>query len=251
MTKQRAAKGYLVQQVATPNISAKEREKWLAEQIANFVSPSKANRTYYGVILKALWPEGSGLPGPILSQNDLREAIDTYRESENKPKYKDVFRRVRELQGEEGFTCIVKEGVCYQLQNRTMSQKRDPRWQPNKAQWGAIKSETGHKCAVCGSTEPQAKLSPDHRVPRAKGGANAELANIQPLCEQCNNQKSSMCSGCSQNCYTCPWAFPEHYKIIQVNDNNRELIRRQGEKSNKHQSDIVNEILTGYFNSNS
>ncbi len=64
--------------------------------------------TYYfpHVILRALWPPRHGLPGPILSEGDIRAAVDDFRKVNNNPPYKDVFRRMRELQGEEGFTSI-------------------------------------------------------------------------------------------------------------------------------------------------
>ena len=166
-----------------------------------------------------------------------------------KPPYKDVFRRLRELQGEEGFTCIVKEGVKYQLQSLEMQKKREPRTTLAKTEWKELKAKYGYKCAHCGSHEPVVKLSPDHRVPRDRGGSK-DPENWQPLCEQCNNIKSSSCRGCTFNCQLCTWAFPETYKQIVISDENREQIRRIAEKSGKHQSEFVNDILQEYFNRN-
>ncbi|WP_267899066.1 HNH endonuclease [Streptomyces corynorhini] len=46
------------------------------------------------------------------------------------------------------------------------------------------------RCAQCGQTplENHVKLCVDHKIPVAWGG-NSELANLQPLCEECNSGK--------------------------------------------------------------
>lgn len=243
----RASKGLLVTPSVNANFSAERREKWLNDAKSNFVSLSEANKRYYAVILETLWPIGHGIPGPVISQNDLRKAIDDYRCDRGEPAYKDVFRRVRELQGEEGFTTIIKEGVRYQLQSLVNTGKREPRVKPSAALWRKIQEEADHKCAHCGQQKPDVRLSPDHRQPRSRGGSN-DLENWQPLCEQCNNLKSSSCQGCILNCMTCSWAFPEFYKAIQIADDNRELIRRESEKKSIHQSELANMIIRNYFN---
>jgi hypothetical protein len=116
---------------------------------AAFVSPSSANRDYYGVLLDALWPEGHGIPGPHLTEDDLRRSIDQLRTQTGKPAYKDVFRRVRELQGEEGFTSIVKEGTKYQLASLDIGPKKEPRGTLSKQDWKELKAKYGHKCVEC------------------------------------------------------------------------------------------------------
>jgi len=116
---------------------------------------------------------------------------------------------MRELQGEEGFTSIIKEGTRYQLQNLDVSQKREPRAKLSKKDWAALKEKYGYRCASCGKQEPDVKLSPDHRIPRSRNGSN-ELGNWQPLCEQRNNVKSNTCQGCTLNCNVCSWAFPKN-----------------------------------------
>lgn len=247
MAKGRASKGHILLPAVAPNISAERREKWLNDAETGFVSPSAANKLYYKVILEALWPIGHGIPGPVLTQQDIRNAVDAYRAKKGENPYKDVFRRVRELQGEEGFTSIVKEGVKYQLHSLQLGSKREPRARPQSDVWQRVVEKFGHRCANCGAMEPEVQLSPDHRVPRSRGGGNEE-ENWQPLCEQCNNIKSNACQGCTQNCYTCPWAFPETNRPIIVADKNKEEIRRLAEKKGVHQSDLVNEILTDYFN---
>ncbi len=246
MSTSRASKGLLVDPSLKPNVSAEQRQSWLENAQANFVSKSAANKEYYQIILEAVWPEGHGIPGPILSQDDLRAAIDNFRASQGKGPYKDVFRRVRELQGEEGFTSIIKEGVKYQIQSLQIGAKREPRVKLSGKNWRDLKKKFSDSCANCGRKEPEIKLTPDHRVPRSKGGTQ-DIENWQPLCEPCNVIKSASCQGCALNCYTCSWAFPETYKPILINDSNKELVVREAIKRAKHPSDVVNQILNSYF----
>jgi hypothetical protein len=231
----------------TPNHSEERREKWLADAAAAFVSPSAANKLYYSVILKALWPAGHGIPGPILTEDNVRAAVDAFRSASGQEPYKDVFRRLRELQGDEGFTAIRKEGTRYQLQSLEIGPKREPRAKPSAPAWEKIKGKYGHRCSSCGRQEPEVKLSPDHKIPRSRNGSN-DLDNWQPLCEQCNNMKSHACRGCDLNCYVCSWAFPDEYKPIIIGDDNKERAKRAADKLKVSQSDFVNTILRDYFN---
>jgi 5-methylcytosine-specific restriction endonuclease McrA len=247
MAKSRASKGFLVPPKPKSTESEASRESWLTEAESAFVTTTPVNKIYYSAILRALWPEGHGIPGPILTEDEVRALIDGLRAKEGKKPYKDPFRRMRELQGDEGFTSIRKEGNRYQLQSLEVSQKREPRANPSKAEWKEIKERYGHKCANCGAEEPDAKLSPDHKIPRTRHGSN-DPGNLQPLCEQCNNVKSNSCRGCTLNCQVCPWAFPEEYKQVMVSDDNRELARRGADSAGVTMSDLVNRILRDYFN---
>jgi hypothetical protein len=247
MAKSRASKGLLLTPRTTPNESEARREKWLAEADAGFVSPIPSNRRYYSVILRALWPAGHGIPGPILTEDDIRTSVDAFRGKTGAAPYKDVFRRVRELQGEEGFTSIRKEGTRYQLQSLDVSQKREPRAKLGKAEWKKLREQYGNKCASCGAGEPDVKLSPDHKIPRSRNGSN-DFGNWQPLCEQCNNIKSNACRGCTLNCNVCSWAFPGEYKQLIISDDNKELVKRAADKLGIPQSDLVNDILRAHFN---
>jgi 5-methylcytosine-specific restriction endonuclease McrA len=247
MGKSRASKGLLVTPRATPNESEDRREKWLAEAEAGFVSPTPANKIYYAAILRALWPAGHGIPGPTLAENEVRAVIDALRAKTGRKLYKDPFRRMRELQGDEGFTSIRKEGTRYQLQSLELNQKREPRARLPESEWKKLKQQYDYKCAHCGAQEPGVKLSPDHKVPRVRHGSN-ELGNYQPLCEQCNIAKSNACNGCALNCQVCSWAFPAEYKLIVILDDNKELVKRAADKHKIPQSDLVNKILRDYFN---
>ena len=217
MAKSRASKGLLVAPRTTPNESEARRERWLADAEAGFVSPSAANKLYYSVILRALWPAGHGIPGPALTERAIRAAVDGWRAEHGQGPYKDVFRRMRELQGEEGFISIRKEGTRYQLQSLDVGQKREPRERLPNLEWRRLKEQFRDTCASCGAQEPDVKLSPDHKIPRLRQGSN-DLGNWQPLCEQCNNIKSNTCRGCTLNCYVCSWAFPDEYKQLIISD---------------------------------
>lgn len=246
VTRSRASKGFLLPPASTTNISSERRQKWLDSASSGFVAKGQSNKKIYRMILELLWPEGHGIPGPHVPESEVRAVIDRARQLEGKPIYRDPFRRLRELQGEEGYTCIVKEGTKYQLQSLETSAKRIPREKPAPSLWKRVQENFNYKCSHCGEQVPNVKLSPDHRVPRARSGGNEE-DNWQPLCEQCNILKSSSCQGCTLNCYVCSWAFPEDYKSIVVDDNNKAQIKRIAEKKGLHQSDLVNEILRTYF----
>jgi 5-methylcytosine-specific restriction endonuclease McrA len=182
----------------------------------------------------------------MLTEDDVRAAVDAYRAASGKTPYKDVFRRLRELQGDEGFTSIRKEGTRYQLQSLDVSQKREPRGRLNKTDWKKLKEQYDYKCASCGRQEPEVKLSPDHKVPRSRNGSN-DLGNWQPLCEQCNIKKANSCQGCQLICQVCSWAFPADYKPIVISDENKERAKREADKLKVPQSDLVNIILRDYF----
>lgn len=246
MAKQRSSKGLLYAPSTTPNYSDAERESWLDQAVAGFRTQGQANRDYYAVILRELWPKGHGLPGPVRTEEEIRAAVNRFREERGQPPYKDVFRRLRELQGDEGFTSIIKEGVKYQLTSREMAPKREPRGKPSKQLWEAILHASDHRCANCGLSEPDITLSWDHRVPRSRGGTN-EDTNWQPLCEQCNILKSAACQRCTFNCLICPWAYPETYKPIVLDDHNREQIRREAERRKVSSSMVANEIVRQHF----
>lgn len=55
-------------------------------------------------------------------------------------------------------------------------------------EWKALMAVYNYQCAACGSHHSIAKLSADHIVPVALGGANS-IDNIQPLCKSCNSTK--------------------------------------------------------------
>lgn len=238
----KAKMGALVTPSPNKNISDDARVAWLAKAKTDFVNPSAANREKYSVILEALWPEGHGIPGPVLTQDDIRSAVDAFQAAKGETAYKDPFRRVRELQGEEGFLCIAKEGVRYQLVSMATGAKRTPRAKLSAEEWANLRVKYGDRCAVCKRPATEVRLSQDHKVPRTRDGSN-EIDNWQPLCDECNNIKSTQCRGCEQNCFTCSWAYPETYPPLRIDDGNKELLLRLAAKRNAPPGETLNALL--------
>jgi len=227
------------------------REVWLEEVCQKFVCPSEANKSYYRVLLEKLWPAGHGIPGPRVKEDELREAIERFRRNQysgSKPykPYVDVFRRLRELQGEEGVTGIGREGKTYQLVSLSLSEKRVPRIKLSDPGWLQILEIYQHRCPVCSRSEPEVRFQQDHKIPRTRGGGN-ELSNWQPLCDECNNFKSTSCRGCQLECEICSWAFPESFAPLRLSSDNISRLRQIAANTNSNPHDLLNQIVTRFF----
>lgn len=227
----------------------RHREEWLRNACASFVTSSQANRNYYRLILETLWPPGHAIPGPIVFLSKIRQVIDNFRESGEA--YKDVPRRIRELQGEEGFIGIEKYGsgsyTRYQLVSLEINPKRTQRIKLSDATWNKILQKYKHRCAVCGRPDSLVKLEQDHKIPRLREGTNEEK-NWQPLCKECNNFKSTACRGCQLDCNRCPWAFPEKFAPIKLSAVNIQRIRNRALNIGLTPEELLSEIIEGYFN---
>jgi HNH endonuclease len=227
------------------------REVWFEEVCQAFVCPSEANKSYYRVLLEELWPEGHGIPGPQIKESELRESIDRFRRSQHsdikpyKP-YVDVFRRLRELQGEEGVTGIGREGKTYQLVSLVLSEKRVPRIKLSDVDWQQILEAHQSRCPVCSRSEPEVRFQQDHKVPRTRGGGN-EMSNFQPLCDECNNFKSTSCRGCQLDCAQCSWAFPERFAPLRLSSDNISRIRQVAANDRTNPHDLLNQIVARFF----
>jgi hypothetical protein len=199
-----------------PSPGPKDRRRIIEEICAGFISPSPANRVYYRVIIETLWPPGTGLPGPIKTPQELRDAINEMRKKSGKPPYNDPFRRLRELQGEEGLLGIGKVGASYRMDHAEVSEKRFPRRAFSRQEIENLTSRTGGRCAVCRlEPSPGNPLTPDHRKPRVRGGGDG-LENMQMLCVRCNIHKSVACRGCQENCLQCPWYDAVSNPVVTV-----------------------------------
>lgn len=226
------------------------REEWLRNACASFVTSGSANRNYYRLILETLWPAGHDIPGPVVSLSTIRQAIDNFRGS-GEP-YKDVPRRIRELQGEEGFLGIEKSGngiyTRYQLVSLEISPKRTQRIKLSDSFWQQILHKYQDRCAVCGRPEPIVSLEQDHKIPRLRGGDNQE-GNWQPLCKECNNFKSTACRGCQLDCNRCPWAFPEEFAPIKMSAIHTQRLKEEALKQGVSAEKLLNNIVQSYFDS--
>jgi hypothetical protein len=58
-----------------PTCQQVDREQWLRDACAGFVTTKPANRNYYRLILETLWPSEHGIPGPFVPLSRLRQVI--------------------------------------------------------------------------------------------------------------------------------------------------------------------------------
>ena len=219
--------------------SDEQRQREIDKICSGLVAKGRANREIYRVLIESLFPPGSGLPGPVLTRDDMRDAVQKI-----KPGYKDVFRRVRELQGEEGLRGLVKDGTKYQLQHLAISGKREPRQAISAEVSREIALQQGNRCAVCG--EPLiidgGKLDVDHKVPRQRGGTSHE-SNLQVLCKSCNVAKSSQCSNCNLSCNECSWAYPKEYRAPKLLPSIILMLNELAQSQNRKLDEVANELL--------
>ena len=220
-------------------LTAAQRQVEIDKICGGFVAPGGSNRAIYKALLERLLPPGAGIPGPVVTRDELRQAVEAL-----KPGYKDVFRRVRELQGEEGLHGLEKDGTRYQLQQLAVADKREPRRAVDHALARSVALDQGSRCAVCG--EPVAtngeRVDVDHRVPRLRGG-DSRRANLQVLCTSCNNAKSTQCSNCTLECKTCGWAFPEKYRPVKLRPDIILQLKRRASDTNQDVDRIANALL--------
>jgi hypothetical protein len=250
LTQNRSSRGILFDPAQQPTHSEERRLSWIESAVSGFSTTQPAQKAYYRIILEKLWPAGHGIPGPLVTELEFRVAINAHRLERGLAEYVDVFRRLRELQGDEGFKSIIKSGRNYQLQSLEIGQKRAKRGRPRRKLWLSLLEKSDHRCAKCGQQEPDVKLSPDHRVPRARNGNNDD-ENWQPLYVGCNTLKSAACNDCKKNCFVCFWVYPETYDELSIADDNRELIRRLAIERSENQSTLLNEIIRTHFLKNS
>jgi hypothetical protein len=237
-----------------PDVGDVVRETWIEETFRGFVNPSNANRAHYRLVLETLWPAGHGIPGPHIRRDQIREALDQARIREGKAPYRDPFRRVREMQGEEGLRGIIRKGQTWQLVDLTVSGKRIPRTALTGEDWVEVLRRYDNACANCKRRPPEVRLQQDHKVPRVRedktaqleGGADA-LDNWQPLCDECNNFKSTSCRGCGRDCFVCPWAYPEKYKALMISPENTARLLECAKEKGTDPDDLINEIIEGYL----
>jgi 5-methylcytosine-specific restriction endonuclease McrA len=156
-------------------------------------------------ILKRLWgTDDNKFPKPWVSSAELLELTGQ--------KYFD--RRTRELRDQMG--CDLEaayqekfSGHAWRISSSKLAvpQDRDYLTQSQKIK---LFEESGYCCVTCGLKVDAGirGLQADHKVPISRGGSNS-LDNWQPMCNNCNVGKRRACEGCSLECDTCSWAFPE------------------------------------------
>jgi hypothetical protein len=130
-----------------------------------------------------------------------------------------------------------------------LSEKRIPRIKLSDENWQQILEKYHNRCPVCGRSEPEVRFQQDHKIPRLRGGSN-DLNNWQPLCDECNNFKSTSCRGCQLDCHQCGWAFPEKFAPLRLSSDNISRLRKYAIKTNSSPHDLLNQIVDEFFRSN-
>jgi len=143
---------------------------------------------------------------------------------------------------EEGLLGIIKGGNKYQLIDLTVSEKRIPRTHLNDSDWANVLTRYHGVCAACGRTQSEKGFQQDHKVPRLRGGGD-DLDNWQPLCDECNNFKSTACRDCRLDCSTCCWAFPEKFKPLSIPGYLIERLRKYAEKTGTNPDKLITEYI--------
>jgi len=71
--------------------------------------------------------------------------------------------------------------------NRRNARLKGAEGSHTREEWMALVERCGHKCVCCGERK---KLTRDHIIPILAGGSDY-IANIQPLCRECNSSKGN------------------------------------------------------------
>lgn len=71
------------------------------------------------------------------------------------------------------------------LRHKEYLKKKNVKGSHTFEEWALLKERNDNKCVGCGELKP---LTKDHIVPLGLGG-NDSIANIQPLCRNCNSRK--------------------------------------------------------------
>lgn len=160
-------------------------------------------------IIRRLWSnESDSFPKPWVSSAELLELTGQ--------KYFD--RRTRELRDQLG--CDIESayleafsGHAWRIHSAELADAQDREYL-TQSQKHKLFQDNGFTCVTCGvHIQPGVRgLQADHKVPLSRGGGN-ELHNWQPMCNNCNVGKRRACEGCSLDCQTCSWAFPEKHGV--------------------------------------
>lgn len=196
-------------------------------------------------ILKKLWHADSiPFPKPWVSSEELLTLTGQ--------KYFD--RRARELRDQTG--CDIETmhnselgGHAWRVNSPNLAAPQDREYL-SQAQKLQLFSAAKNTCAICGkiTTAGVRGLQADHKVPVSRGGTNA-LENWQAVCNHCNVGKRRVCEGCTIECATCSWAYPEIVGIntlISINEKVLSKITEYSKETNSTTSRVFEEAAI-YF----
>jgi hypothetical protein len=198
-------------------------------------------------IIRRLWGnESDNFPKPWVSSNELLELTGQ--------KYFD--RRTRELRDQWG--CDIESayleifsGHAWRIHSTELNDAQDREYLTQN-QKNKLFQDYNFTCTTCGvHIQPGIRgLQADHKVPLSRGGSNG-LHNWQPMCNNCNVGKRRACEGCSLDCQTCSWAFPEKYgirTIFTISTQTLSRITRYVDRTGKSHDQIMESAINEYLN---
>jgi len=108
--------------------------------------------------------------------------------------YREIGRKSREKHAQERNAYQREYGKANRdkltlLTNNRRARKLEAEGSHTDVEWQKLKAFYNFKCLCCGKREPEIRLTRDHVVPLAQGGADS-IDNIQPLCSKCNSKKN-------------------------------------------------------------
>ena len=183
-------------------------------------------------IIRRLWGnESDSFPKPWVSSAELLELTGQ--------KYFD--RRTRELRDQLG--CDIESTYLEAFSGHA--------WRIHSAELADAQAREYFTCVTCGvHIQPGVRgLQADHKVPLSRGGGN-EIHNWQPMCNNCNVGKRRACEGCSLDCKTCSWAFPEKHGVRAMFSISEQTLRKVTEYANrtgKSRNQIIESAANEYL----
>ncbi len=145
-----------------------------------FIGP--ACRTFYCKICRIVKKEEKHIAYKIAHRKNECLRIKEYRKN---PKY-----RAKQIVWNQKWA-IKNRGKRLLIRIRAQNKRRSKTKETfSENDWEELKKEYNWTCHACGKTEPEIKLTVDHKLPLSKDGRNV-IENIQPLCKNCNSKKQS------------------------------------------------------------
>lgn len=197
-------------------------------------------------ILKKLWhTDSESFPKPWVSSSELLDLTGQ--------KYFD--RRARELRDQLGCDIETQHkaelgGHAWRIHSPKLAPPQDREYLTQSQKFQLFLS-VKNTCAICGKiSEPGVRgLQADHKVPISRGGTNA-LENWQAVCNHCNVGKRRACDGCTIECATCSWAYPEIIGIntlVSINGKVLSKITEYSKSTNQTTSHVLEEAAIYFF----
>ena len=111
-------------------------------------------------------------------------------------------------------------------------------------EWHEVLVRYGSVCLVCGVTD---RLTPDHVIPLARGGENV-IANIQPLCLDCNRRKNAKTADYRDGRVisedvSVPEYFEDAYRTVKIRSSSYRLLKILAAQNGEGLAEMVNRLV--------